>query len=73
MTAYEKIVALIADSKGVDASEIKPESTFKDLQVDSLDIEEMVMEVEDTFGITLELNENVATVADLVALVEAAQ
>ena len=67
---YQKIVDTIVDAKGVDAAAITPESSFKDLNVDSLDIAEMVMTLEDEFGITIELEEGVATVQDLVNLIE---
>ena len=66
---YQKIVDTIVDAKGIDAASIKPESTFKDLNVDSLDIAEMVMTLEDEFGITIELEEGIATVQDLVKLI----
>ena len=67
---FQKIVDTIVDAKGIDAASIKPESTFKDLNVDSLDIAEMAMTLEDEFGITIELEEGVATVQDLVNLIE---
>lgn len=66
---FEKIVDTIVDAKGIDAASVKPESTFKDLNVDSLDIAEMVMTLEDEFGVTIELEEGVATVQDLVNLI----
>ena len=50
---FEKIVETIVDAKGIDAASVKPESSFKDLNVDSLDIAEMVMTLEDEFGITI--------------------
>ena len=67
---FQKIVDTIVDAKGIDAATITPESNFKDLNVDSLDIAEMVMTLEDEFGITIELEEGVATVQDLVNLIE---
>ena len=66
---FEKIVETIVDAKGIDAADIKPESTFKDLNVDSLDIAEMAMTLEDEFGITIELEEGINTVQDLVNLI----
>ena len=66
---FQKIVDTIVDAKGIDAASVKPESTFKDLNVDSLDIAEMVMTLEDEFGITIELEEGVNTVEDLVNLI----
>ena len=70
MNVFDKIVETIVDAKGIDAAQITPESSFKDLNVDSLDIAEMVMTLEDEFGITIELEEGVATVQDLVNLIE---
>ena len=67
---FQKIVDTIVDTKGVDAASITPESNFKDLNVDSLDIAEMAMTLEDEFGITIELEEGIATVQDLVNLIE---
>ena len=67
---FQKIVDTIVDAKGIDAATITPESNFKDLNVDSLDIAEMVMTLEDEFGITIELAEGGATVQDLVNLIE---
>ena len=67
---FQKIVDTIVDAKGIDAATITPESNFKDLNVDSLDIAEMVMTLEDEFGVTIELEEGVATVQDLVNLIE---
>ena len=69
MNVFEKIVDTIVDAKGLDAADITPESSFKDLNVDSLDIAEMVMTLEDEFGITIELEEGIATVQDLVNLI----
>ena len=69
MSTFEKIAAAVADSKGLDLSAITPESTFQDLGVDSLDVAELVMNLEDDFGITIELDESVKTVGDMVKLI----
>ena len=67
---YQKIVDIIVDAKGIDPDTIHYSSTFQELNVDSLDIAEMVMTLEDEFGITIELEEGVATVRDLVKLID---
>ena len=72
MNTFEKVAAAVADSKGLELSTIKPESTFQDLGVDSLDVAELVMSLEDEFGITIELDENVKTVLDMVNLIDEA-
>ncbi len=66
---YQKIVDIIVDAKGIDPDTIQYSSTFKDLNVDSLDIAEMTMTLEDEFGITIELEEGVNTIEDLVNLI----
>jgi acyl carrier protein len=68
---YQKIVDIIVDAKGIDPDTIHYSSTFQELNVDSLDIAEMSMTLEDEFGITIELEEGVNTVEDLVNLIAA--
>jgi acyl carrier protein len=40
------------------------------MELDSLDVIEVVMSIEEAFGITLEIEDNVKTVGDLVDLVD---
>ncbi|MEG2084458.1 MAG: acyl carrier protein [Clostridia bacterium] len=52
---FEKITQLIADQLGVDINELKPETDLKvDLKADSLDVVEIIMDIESEFGITVE-------------------
>ena len=66
---YQKIVDIIVDAKGIDPDTIHYSSTFQELNVDSLDIAEMTMTLEDEFGITIELEEGVNTFEYLVNLI----
>ena len=66
----EKLTKLLAEHLDVDASEIKAETTFESLGIDSLDTVEMVMELEEELGVELELNERVLTVGELIAFIE---
>ena len=50
--------------------DIKPETTFESLGIDSLDTVEMVMDLEEELGVELELEEKVSTVGELVDFVE---
>ena len=64
----EKLKEIIADQLNVDAATITPESRFKeDLEADSLDLFEMVMALEEEFGIEIpsEDLENIVTVNDI--------
>lgn len=67
---FEKVAEVLAEYKDIDVSEIKLDSTFEELQVDSLDTVELVMELEDKLGVSIELNENIKTVSDMVKLIE---
>ena len=65
----EKMKEIIAEQLSVNAEEIKPETNFKeDLGVDSLDLFEMVMAMEEEFGIEIpsEDLENIVTVNDII-------
>lgn len=73
MTTFEKIANLIAEARGIEVSEIKPETSFEDMELDSLDVIEVVMAIEEAFGISIESEGDMKTVGDLVALVESLQ
>lgn len=49
----QKINSIIAEKLHIDASSIKPESTLQDLGADSLDMVDIVMKVEEEFGIEI--------------------
>lgn len=64
----EKIKEIVAESLGADAATITEETSFKDdLGADSLDLFEMVMALEEEFGIEIpsEDLENIVTVNDI--------
>jgi acyl carrier protein len=67
---YEKISEIIADKMDIDASDISMESSFESLKIDSLDMVEIVMDIEEEFDISIEEAENLKTVADLVNFIE---
>ena len=69
---FEKIRALIADKLDIDPGTITMESSFESLKVDSLDMVEIVMDIEETFDVTIENNEKLRTVGDLVEYIKAA-
>lgn len=67
---FEKIAKLIAERTDKDITEVKPESTFTDLGIDSLDTVELLMSLEDEVGFEIELDVTVKTVDEFVKFVE---
>ena len=69
----EKIVKMIANKLGKKAEDIKLESRLiEDLGADSLDIVEMLMMLEDEYGITIPDQDamKLSTIGDIVAFME---
>jgi acyl carrier protein len=63
---FENVAKALADYKEVDVSEIKMESTFEELGLDSLDIVEIMMNLEDVFSVELEMNNTLVDVKSVV-------
>ena len=70
---FEAIAKIIAERTGCDVSAVKPESTFTELGIDSLDTVELLMNLEDELGIEIELEQPVATVDDLNKFIQSKQ
>lgn len=69
---YEKVKAVIVDQLNVEEDDITEDATFvDDLGADSLDIVELVMALEESFGISIpdEDAEGIKTVGDAVAYI----
>ena len=68
---YEKLVSYAAKQLELDPSEITPDSTFESLGVDSLDIVEMIMDLESELGIELEMeDQQINTFGELAAFID---
>ena len=67
---FDTIAELIAERTDCDIADIKPESKFSDLGIDSLDTVDVLMELEDRLGREVELNQKVETVQDLINVIE---
>ncbi|WP_441692765.1 acyl carrier protein [Helicobacter pylori] len=70
---FETIRAVIAEQLNIDASQVTPEAKFvKDLGVDSLDIVELIMALEERFGIEIsdEQAEKIVNVGDVMRYIE---
>lgn len=68
---YDKLVEYAAKQLEIDASEITPDSTFESLGIDSLDVVEMVMDLESELGVELEMeDQKITTFRELADFVE---
>ena len=73
---FEKVKEIIASELGVEEEKIRENSSFKeDLGADSLDLFQMVMSIEDEYGIEIPTEdlEKMKTVGDIVKYLEAKQ
>jgi acyl carrier protein len=71
---FDRVKEIIVDQLGVDEEAVTPEASFvEDLGADSLDIVELVMALEEEFGIESpdEDAEKIATVGDAVEYIKA--
>ncbi|CAM2942635.1 acyl carrier protein [Streptococcus pluranimalium] len=70
MAVFDKVQEIIVEELGKEAEEVKLETTFDDLDADSLDVFQVISEIEDEFDIQIETEDGLNTVGDLVAYVE---
>ncbi|MBF0312245.1 MAG: acyl carrier protein [Oligoflexia bacterium] len=69
----EKIIQLVSEATKIDPSKITANTNFiEDLNLDSLDIVELMMKMEDEFGIEIPENEaeNLKCIKDVVGYIE---
>ena len=68
---YEKLVSYAARQLELDADEITPASTFESLGIDSLDIVEMIMDLESELGVELEMeDQKISTFKELADFID---
>lgn len=67
---FEAIAELVADCAECDIADVKMDSKFHDLGIDSLDTVELLMNLEDKLDMEIELDQKVETIGELVAFIE---
>ncbi len=76
MSVEEKVKEIIVDQLGVSADEVKPESSFvEDLGADSLDLTELIMAMEEEFGLEIDDDEaqKLLSVKDVISYIQSKQ
>ncbi len=69
---YEKLVSYAVAQLELDPAEITPDTSFESLGIDSLDIVEMIMDLEGELGIELDLeDQKIATFRELADFIDA--
>ena len=71
---FEKIQEIVAEELGKEKKEIKLNTNIQeDLEADSLDLFQIINEIEDEFDVKIETEDGITTVEDLVKYVEKQQ
>lgn len=71
---FEKIQEIVAEELGKEKEEIKFNTNIQeDLEADSLDLFQIINEIEDEFDVKIETEDGITTVEDLVKYVEKQQ
>ena len=72
MDIYEKVKNIIIEQLGRKPETITPDAKFRDLDVDSLDVVQLIMAIEDEFGILIEDEEaaKLDTMPHVIAFIE---
>jgi len=66
----EKITKILRENRDDDSLVITPDTTFESLNLDSLDTAELIMNIEEELDVTIEMDESIKTVGDLLKVIE---
>ena len=66
----QELLELVADYKEISVDEIEINRPFTEMGLDSLDVAELVMNIEEEFGVSIELSADLNTVEKLVEYIE---
>ena len=68
---FEKLAKYASKQLELDVTEITPDSTFESLGIDSLDVVEMIMDLETELGVELEMeDQKIETFQELADFIE---
>ena len=66
----EKLIELLADYKDLDPKDITADTTLQEMEFDSLDIADVLMQIDDEFGVEIETSEQLETVGQVAQIIE---
>lgn len=70
---FEKVKEILMKELNLSGDEVTMEASFEALGIDSLDLVELVMQLEEEFDISMEETEGMKTVEDVVRYIETAK
>ena len=70
MAVFEKVQDIIVDELGKEKEEVTLETSFEELDADSLDLFQIINDIEDEFDVEVDTEADMKTVADPVKYVE---
>lgn len=65
-----ELIAVLSETARIDAASVTPQSDLAQLGIDSLKIVELIFDIEDRYGITVDYNANDGAVESVGALVD---
>ena len=69
----EQLTKVLKNYKSDDNLQVEISTTFEELGLDSLDTVQLVMEIEDEFGVTIEMDKSMQDVGALIEVIRAAK
>ena len=67
---FEKVKGIIVGQLGLEESEVKEDTSFEALGLDSLDVVELLMAIEEEFGVEIKAEDAGKTVGELVNYID---
>ena len=69
----EQLTKILRDYKSDDSLQVTESTTFEELELDSLDTVQLIMDIEEAIGVTIEMDRSMKDVGALIAVIEAAK
>lgn len=67
---FERVARIIAENRDIEDNKTYPDTTLEELGFDQIDTVELIMSLEDAFGIIIDTEQEIKTVADVITLID---